>query len=333
MVLPAAQKQDVLPNFELINLTGDSLILGYQKINPESNDRQAIVSPIDKQQWIQDVSANNVAKVIAGTNAGILYILHDISLGRVNEGNYVRIKAAIYTGNQQGFLLNTEVDTLLTDKTVNIIAINRLVGEAMASSLSGAVKKEMQDQSVQRLTRDQAIRQEKERDAFIGRTFTPTGIYMNYEEFKSGRPSFEQLFIKINQSGLQLTPDGSASDSVNESSDNYSLTVHSFGIGDTALHPVIPWGVVVNNELYVFQSGKLYAVESFGNNLAFSKFIDPEVRKNNASFWRMTVGDNLSGRYTNVFDNVNTLVLDNYRNQKLNGEARKINADTGTPEF
>jgi hypothetical protein len=83
----------------------------------------------------------------------------------------------------------------------------------------------------------------------------------------------------------------------------------------------------------VFQDNKLYPVEAVGNNLVFSKFIDPDTRKNNASFWRMTVSDNLSGKYANIFDNVNTLTLTNYHGKGLNGEAVKVNADTGTPEF
>lgn len=74
-------------------------------------------------------------------------------------------------------------------------------------------------------------------------------------------------------------------------------------------------------------------MEAVGNNLVFSKVINADSRKNNASFWRMTVGDRLSDKYNNIFDNVNTLTLKNYHGKGLTGEAIKINTDTGTPEF
>jgi hypothetical protein len=47
----------------------------------------------------------------------------------------------------------------------------------------------------------------------------------------------------------------------------------------------------------------------------------------------MTIADKLSDKYNNIFDNVNTLTLTNYHSKGLNGEAIKVNADTGTPEF
>lgn len=133
---------------------------------------------------------------------------------------------------------------------------------------------------------------------------------MSYEEFKAGKPSFEHFYLK--------GEDASS-----------SLTVHSFTETDSTLRAVEPWAIAVSNELYFYSNHKLYPVEAVGNNLVFSKFINPETRKNNAGFWRMTIGDKISGRESNVFDNVNTLTLANYMGSKLTGVAVKINADTG----
>lgn len=87
--------------------------------------------------------------------------------------------------------------------------------------------------------------------------------------------------------------------------------------------------MAVHNKLCVYQDNKLYPVEAIGNILVFSKFIDPDRRKNNASFWRLNVGEKLPGKYRNIFDNANTLVLTNYHSKGLKGEAVKINTDTG----
>lgn len=112
-----------------------------------------------------------------------------------------------------------------------------------------------------------------------------------------------------------------------------TIVVNSFTEKDSTIKPVIPWAIAVNNELYVYHGKKLYPVEAVGNNLVFSKFIDPYTRKNNGTYWRMTISEGLSGKYNNIFDNVNTLAIKNYHGKGLNGEAVKVNADTGTPEF
>lgn len=50
LTLPSVQNQQRSSAFQLINLTGDSSVLGYLKISPESNDREAIVTHVDKER-------------------------------------------------------------------------------------------------------------------------------------------------------------------------------------------------------------------------------------------------------------------------------------------
>ena len=63
-----------------------------------------------------------------------------------------------------------------------------------------------------------------------------------------------------------------------------------------------------------------------------SKYLDPIIRTNNASFWNITVRHRYKDKGRNHFDNINTIELHNYRNTGLTAEAVKINSDTGELE-
>lgn len=301
-------------NFELLDLTGDSLVLGYLPLKEGGNERQAIVTSGDKSDWLTVTTSGNAAASFSSRANPVLYVLNDISVGRTGSGNYVRLKATVYEKGTTGYVLLNKVDTLVTDNASDINSIGNLINTAISSTAGLLNTGIVQRPSGKALTRKEVIKQEKEKYGFISKGINPTGIYMSYDEFKANKPSFEQFFIKTDTT-------------------TKTIEVNSFGQADSALKPVEPWAIAVNNELYVFQGNKLYPVEAVGNNLVFSKFIDPDTRKNNASYWRMTVGENLSGKYANIFDNANTLSLTNYHDKGLTGEAVKVNADTGTPEF
>ena len=300
--------------FDLLNLTGDSLVLGYLPLKEGGNERQAVVTPVDKGDWLSATTADKAAGSFAGRANPVLYVLNDISAGRTGSGNYVRLKATVYERGATGYIWLNKIDTLVTDNARDISSIGDLINTAISGTAALFNTGIVQRPSGKALTREEVIQQEKEKYAFISNGTNLTGIYMSYEEFKVNKPSFEQFFLKTDTAAK-------------------TIEVNSFAQADSTLRSVKPWAVAVNNELYVCSGNKLYPVETVGNNLVFSKFIDPNTRKNNGMFWRMTVGDRLSGKYNNIFDNVNTLILTNYHGKGLNGEAIKVNADTGTPEF
>lgn len=301
-------------NFELVDLTGDSLVLGYLQLKEGGNERRAIVTPIAKEDWLKAIIANKTAESFAGFANPVLYVLNDISIGRTVLGNYVRLKASLYESGATGYTLLNKADTLVTDKARDISSIADLINTAISSTAALLTPGIILNPAGKALSREEVIKQEMEKYAFIRNGINPSGIYMSYKAFKAGKPSFEQFFLKTD-------------------TEFKTIEVNSFTVMDSTLRPVTPWAIAANNELYIFSGNKLYPVEAVGNNLVFSKFLDPDTRKNNGMFWRLTVGDRLSEKYNNIFDNVNTLTLSNYRSKKLSGEAIKINANTGTPEF
>lgn len=299
--------------FDLLDLTGDSLVLGYLPVKEGGNERQAIVAPVAKSDWLRTITSNKAATVFADRANPILYVLNDISVGRTPSGIYVRLKATVYERGATGYTLLNKVDTLVTDNAKDISSIGDLINTAI-SGTAALLNTVIVQRPGKALTREEVIKQEKEKYAFISNGAYPTGIYMSYEAFKANKPSFEKFYLNMDTAAR-------------------TIEVNSFTQTDSTLRPVTPWAVAVNNELYVLSGNKLYPVEAVGNNLVFSKFIDPNTRKNNGTFWRMSVGDRLSGKYNNIFDNANTLILINYHGKRLTGEAVKVNADTGAPEF
>lgn len=303
-----------MPQFELIDLTGDSSVLGYLKISDSSNERQAIVTPIKKEDWLRATISGKASTAFANPTKSLLYILNDISVGRISAGNYVRVSATVYQGDEKGFFILKKVDTLVTGKAKNISSIGDLINTAIGSTAAQLKSALAHNPIGKALSREEVIRLENEKYAFISKGSKPTGIYMTYDDFKKGNPTFERFHLKKDEQSA-------------------TLTVQSFTDADSTFRDVTPWGIAVQNELYFYSGNKLYPVEAVGNNLVFSKFMDPESRKNNASFWRMTVGNKLSGKESNILDNANTLLLKNFHGKGLTGEAVKINAETGEAAF
>ncbi|MGN7787358.1 hypothetical protein ACTJIJ_22680 [Niabella sp. 22666] len=313
---PATQKAAGLaPVFEIIDHTGDSLIVGYLPFAEENNDRIAVITPVTKTDWLLALAGEGSAKQLALRASKGIYVLNDLSVGKTAAGSYIRLKANLYEslpGSDMYRLVN-RIDTFVVDPTADI----KNVGAGIAGVINGSLfagNGLVSRGAGNGLTREQLLKAENDQYAFISNKQFASGIYMNYDEFKSQKPSFGQFFLKA--------------DAVKN-----TVQVHSFTSADSTLRPVIPWGVAVGNELYIYNNNKLYPVEAKGNNLVLSKYIDPESRGNNARFWRMNVANRLEGSNKNPFDNINELWLPNYRNKGINGEATKINADTGTPEL
>lgn len=183
-------------NFELLDLTGDSLVLGYLPLKDGGNERQAIVTPGDKSDWLIATTSGNAAASFSSRANPVLYVLNDISVGRTGSGNYVRVQATVYEKGTSGYTLLKKVDTLVTDNASGISSIGNLINTAISSTAGLINTGIVQRPSGKALTPEEVIKQEKDEYAFISKGINPTGIYMSYEEFKENKPSFEQFFLK-----------------------------------------------------------------------------------------------------------------------------------------
>lgn len=124
LILPfPAQPAIIIPGvtpFDIADLTGDSLLLGYLPITAQSNERQAVKAPIAKKTWLKNAKTTGTLASLVQIGEPVFYVINDISVGRVATGNYARLKATVYEKGITGYRLLKVVDTFVTDKSANI---------------------------------------------------------------------------------------------------------------------------------------------------------------------------------------------------------------------
>ncbi|MBO9596040.1 MAG: hypothetical protein J7599_24265 [Niabella sp.] len=303
--------------FEVVDLTGDTAILGYLPTEKFKNDRMAIATPVPKQDWIYDIVDEGMIKNFGIRGVSAMYVIHDISVGRVSEGNYVRIKGRLYespVGMNQYKPVKT-IDEFALEGNSDISMVSGLVRQAITSSVTTATGGVNQGGVQKLLRREEVISSEKDNYLFISKRVFRNGIYISFDDFKQGTPQFDNFYVKTDTAARKTT-------------------VYSFTKRDSTMVPVTPWGVIAGGELYLYKDGILYPCEAIGNNLVISKYIDPARRKNHGRFWRSNIGERFNElEDANPFDNKYVISINNYRQTKAKGEAIKINADTGELEL
>ncbi|QES88067.1 hypothetical protein [Rhizosphaericola mali] len=102
------------------------------------------------------------------------------------------------------------------------------------------------------------------------------GIFMNFQEFLSNAPSITNSFW--------LSPDTTSTNG------NVALYVMK---GDSSISKVnSAWGLSLGgNEIYMFNHAtQLIPIEKTSNGIVLSRYVDFKVRKNQAIYWRATIG-------------------------------------------
>lgn len=220
--------------FDIADVTGDSLVLGYLSIEAQNNERQAVKTPLAKEAWLKNIITANTLASFTQLVRPVLYVVNDISVGRVSEGNYARVRATVYAKELTGYQLLKLVDTFVTDRDANIKSVGGLVNTAIAGTaglLRGAL---VPNPAEPGKTRAEVIQLEQSKYDFIRNGTNPTGIYLSYQEYKTKHPSFAKLFIK--------------SDTATK-----TIEINSFTLADSTLRTVKPWAVAIDNELYIYQ--------------------------------------------------------------------------------
>lgn len=301
---------------EIIDLTGDS-VLGYIPAADINNDRVAIYPPLPKQEWLTTLASAGSIINLLNTSTSLLLVVSDISVGGTEQNSYVGLRGRLYASlaGKEAYALVKSIDDVYVNNTSGLKESGNnminLLQSIFSQSLAGLIINQKDLKS-----KTDLIKEERERLSFVSSGVFPSGIYMNYQELKSLKPSFGQFFIKTDISKKEVQ-------------------VNSFTLNDSTLRPVEEaYAIAVGNELYLYKNKRLYAVESRGNNFIFSKYIDPKHRKNNATFWSNNVGSKFKElEDNNPFDNRNVIQIDNYRGKGIRGEAIKINIENGAIEL
>ncbi|WP_153799692.1 hypothetical protein [Foetidibacter luteolus] len=109
-----------------------------------------------------------------------------------------------------------------------------------------------------------------------------SGVYLNFEEFKNNQPSIPYVIAKVDEK------------------DSVSFIIYK-QLSDSTFEKIeSAWGICIRNEIYVLDKGLLIPIEKKDTSFFASATIDPEVRKNQAVFWRRSM-KNINSKDCNPF--------------------------------
>ncbi|GAB3417686.1 hypothetical protein GCM10027516_11680 [Niabella aquatica] len=310
--LNAASISNVL---EVVDLAGDST-LGYLPTPEGNNDRIAVYPPAARQDWLNLLVNSAGAEKAVKAGSATLIVITDISVGGNEKVSFTKVRGSIYESplGKESYTKTRSIDDFYLNRSLGLSKsgenIAGLIMNALSSSSAAIVIK-----TGRPMSKGEVIKAEQEKLQFISSGIFPPGIYKSFEEFKLLKPAYGQFYLKV---------------------DTLNKTVHvsGFEIGDSTLHVVEnAFAVAVGSELYLCRNNQLYPAEVRGNSLCLSKYIDPATRRNQARFWLMNLGSQISGIYGNPFDNVYAITLKEFKGQQVNAEVTKINVQTGQLEL
>jgi len=154
-------------------------------------------------------------------------------------------------------------------------------------------------------------RQEPTQNRITKETTYPTGIYTSFKQFLDDAPAITSFRVSFD----------TKTDSV------AFFKIDSKDSSGTAIDSI--WGLAAGNELYKYSNGSIVPIEKLDNGFFLSKYVDPKLRKNHASFWRNNIGNKTDTH--NPFDNKYNVTV-KIKNG-LEFQATRIDMRTGNLTF
>lgn len=311
-----------LTSIEIISSIGDSTFIGILP-SEYPNVRTNVIIAGGVQSWLQDYATRAFSSFFDRNGKQILWVINALRLGKdssdVGTTSFVKLSANIYSNTLDGYQLENSFDTTLVSTDPNIdlgeelaIAINALYDKSVANTSSG-IKQQLQftQTGIKPLTKSSLIQslQAEINLKILSDSIYQTGVFKSFKEFTDNAPSVTNFYTLIdsNSNEVQL----------------YELAT------DSSSHLIAnAWGISINNELYRYQDGQLYAIEKDGNSFTLSKYIDYRRRKNQAFFWRRYIGKRQGN--DNPFNDAHVYRAALNINPAIKVEATQLNMATGT---
>jgi hypothetical protein len=259
----------------------DSTTIGYLS-KPADNATIKLVPQGNISSWLQSYVSQQYGSSFNSNGKQLLWLIERLSISSntVATRAFTRVKAGLYEAVGQQLTLLSTPDTLVTttilagDSTTYSSAVTAAMQVLYARSLAALSNVALQaPRSSVKYTVASAL------TALTGTlnfsilrdSIYKQGIYTSFEEFKANSPSIPNGVVVV---------DG-----------NDSTRMKIAQAVDSSLQEVPnAWGVCINKELYVLKTGKLIPIEIANNSIVISRFQDPNVRKNQAIYWRRFLG-------------------------------------------
>lgn len=269
---------DSIASIQVVSDLADSVFIG---ILPSTfpNVRTNVVIPEGVQIWLQDYVSQQFSGSFQPNGKELLWMINAIRIGKDSSArgavSFTKLMAEIYTGTKGAYQLQNTFDTTITSAelttdfgeslTIAIIALynnsvkpNRKVRQNLNKRVSQSALMEAADAS--------------EDFKILADSIYPTGVFVTFNEFVNNSPSIGKFYTMV---------------------DTGTKEVQVYQVYEDSTSTLLAdlWGICVNNELYRYKNGQLYAIEKEGEGFTLSKYIDFRRRKNQAFFWRRYIGE------------------------------------------
>ncbi len=252
----------------------DTTTVGYIG-QPDRNATFRLIPATTFTNWLQTFVDSKYKNVFNNTGRQLVWVIKNLSISKDTTGNntFIRLKADVASSvSNEKYLLTSTVDTVII--TQGSKAKYALAVEEAIQALFNVSANNNSPLSTNPLTLNDLIAKAQEvyHVPILKDSTYKRGIYSTFEEFKNNSPSITNMIVKLDNKGSSRVYQMLADSSFKEISN--------------------PWGICIAAEQYVYTDGELTPIEKSANSIVISRFQKPEVRRNQAIYYRNLMSNN-----------------------------------------
>ena len=309
-----------IKSFAIENKLPSPYIIGFFN-KKNSNTPTKIIPPNGTiSDYVLDYLKSDLQGHLNSEGQNIKFILNLFSAGQDSTQeetlSYAKLNAdifetlstgdSIYLGTYDSTIIsqnqNTGVNGHISDLLYGLIKYsNALLVNTKAKGTNIIINKQVKIRS------DQVAMQNK----IKRETVYPTGIYTSFLQFLDDAPAITSFRVSYNVKTDSVT----------------FFKIDSKDSSGKAIDSI--WGLAAGNELYRYSNGNIVPIEKLDNGFLLSRYVDPKLRKNHASFWRNNIGNKTDTN--NPFDNKYNVKVKTKNG--LEFQATRIDMRTGNLTF
>ncbi len=262
-----------IASIQIATALPDTTTIGYIG-QPTRNAAYRLIPEAAFTNWLQTFVNSKYKNVFDTTGRQLVWVIKNVSISKDSTGNtvFVRLKADVASAAaNKKYSLTGTVDTVIT-ATGAKAKYSLAVEEAIQAlfTISGSSNTPL---STLQLTVNELISRAQQvyNIPAIKDSIYKRGVYSTFEEFKNNSPSIANTIIKVDNKGSAIL--------YQQLADSTSKEITS------------AWGICMAGEQYAYAEGQLIPIEKSGKGIIISRFQKPEVRRNQAIYWRNIMGN------------------------------------------
>lgn len=262
-----------IASIQMATALPDTTTIGYIG-QPTRNAAYRLIPETAFTNWLQTFVNSKYKNVFDTTGRQLVWVIKNVSISKDSTGNnvFVRLKADVASAAaNKKYSLTGTVDTVIM--ATGAKAKYSLAVEEAIQALFIVSGNNNTPVSTEPLTVNELISRAQQvyNIPAIKDSIYKRGVYSTFEEFKNNNPSVTNTIIKVNDKGSALL--------YQQLADSTSKEITS------------AWGICMAGEQYAYTEGQLIPIEKSRKGIIISRFQKPEIRRNQAIYWRNIMGN------------------------------------------